>query len=198
MGSCPRLVLVDLDPALTAAWSAAFADWAGEVEVRTASVMSALAQIDAVVSPGNSYGDLNGGVDLAIARALPQVQRRVWQQIAEQHSGYLPVGAAEIVPTGDRDCRWLIYAPTMRVPMPLTGGLDVAVHDAFWAALTAIARHNRQAAPEDQISSLACPGFGTGYGKVPPARAAALMGAAYRCWHDGDPTPAAREALLTS
>ncbi|MDO5092225.1 MAG: macro domain-containing protein [Propionibacteriaceae bacterium] len=193
----PQLVLVDLDEDLTTAWRTEFDEWADDVEIHTARIDSVLAEVDAVVSAGNSYGEMNGGVDLAITRALPQAQHRVWQHLGEQHFGYQPVGTAAIVPTGETSCRWLIYAPTMRVPMPLTNGRDIAIHDALWATLVAITRHNRRVAVEDRISSLACPGFGTGYGKVPPARAAALMSAAYRCWRAGPASPRTRETLLT-
>ena len=178
----PRLVLIDLDEELTRAWRTEFDEWAGDVEIRTAPIDSALAEVDAVVSAGNSYGEMNGGVDLAVAKALPQAQHRVWQQLEEQHFGYQPVGTAAIVPTGEPGCRWLIYAPTMRVPMPLTNGRDIAIHDALWATLVAITRHNRRVAAEDRISSLACPGFGTGYGKVPPARANWISQRRWRCY----------------
>jgi hypothetical protein len=40
----------------------------------------------------------------------------------------------------------------------LTGGLDIAVHDAFWAALVAIEDHG----DEQPITTVAAPGFGTG------------------------------------
>lgn len=192
----PLVVLLGLDEALAAAWRTEFGEWAGEVEVRSAPVETVLGEVDAVVAAGNSYGEMSGGVDLALARALPEVQRRVWRRIDERHFGYQPVGTAEIVPTGRPGCRWLVYAPTMRVPMPLEGGLEIAVHDAFWAALTAIGRHNARSGAEERIGSFACPGLGTGTGRVPPTRAAALMAAAYRCWRTGPVSPALREQLL--
>ena len=62
--------------------------------------------------------------------------------------------------------------------MPLSGGMDIAVHDAFWAALLAVGRHSAT----NTITKVAAPGFGTGYGRVPPDRAAQLMAAAYTMW----------------
>ncbi|MFF1820099.1 macro domain-containing protein [Kribbella sp. NPDC058245] len=174
----PRLLLVDLDAELVAAWREAFAEAIdeGTVEVRQGSLLDALGEVDAVLTAGNSYGQMDGGVDRALAEHWAGLQRAVWAAVADEHHGYLPVGSASVVPTGDEPCRWLIYAPTMRVPMPLAGGLDLAVHDAFWAALLAVRRIG------DAVGRIAAPGFGTGYGRVHPERAAQLMAAAYTLW----------------
>jgi O-acetyl-ADP-ribose deacetylase (regulator of RNase III) len=173
-----RTLLVDLDLDLVEAWREAFAAEIAEgaVEVRQGSLLDVVTEVDAVLTAGNSYGQMDGGVDRAVAGYWPGVQRSVWAALAEEHRGYLPVGCASVVPTGGDPCRWLVYAPTMRVPMPLTGGLDIAVHDAFWAALLAV---DRATTP---IKRFAAPGFGTGYGRVPPERAAQLMAAAYTMW----------------
>lgn len=105
---------------------------------------------------------MDGGVDRALAGYWPGVQRSVWAAIADEYHGYLPVGAASVVPTGGEPCRWLVYAPTMRVPMPLSGELDIAVHNAFWAGLLAIGSHPAAGT----MKRLAAPGFGTGFGRV--------------------------------
>lgn len=138
-----------------------------------------LTEADAVISPGNSYGQMDGGVDRVLCEAFPLAQRQVWAMVGDRHHGYQAVGTAEVVPTGDERCRWLVYAPTMRVPMPLDHGRDIAVHDAFWAALRAVIAHDRAAREADAINTVVAPGFGTGYGRVPAARAAQLMAAAY-------------------
>jgi O-acetyl-ADP-ribose deacetylase (regulator of RNase III) len=170
----PHLLLVDLDADLVTAWRAVFAAQIDEgvVDVRRGSLLDVLPDVDAVLTAGNSYGQMDGGVDRALAGYWPDVQRSVWAAIADAYHGYQPVGTANMVATGDAPCRWLVYAPTMRVPMPLSGGMDIAVHDAFWAALLAVSR-------DATIGSIAAPGFGTGYGRVPPVRAAQLMAAAY-------------------
>ncbi|MFC6155882.1 macro domain-containing protein [Kribbella jiaozuonensis] len=153
----PRLLLVDLDADLVSAWCEVFAEEirTGAVEVRQGSLLDVLPQVDAVLRP--------------------EIQRSVWAAIADEYRGYQSVGSASMVPTGDEPCCWLVYAPTMRVPMPLTGGLDIAVHDAFWAALLAVGNH-------PTITKIASPGFGTGYGRVSAGRAAQLMAAAYTMW----------------
>ncbi|MEV5967317.1 macro domain-containing protein [Kribbella sp. NPDC051952] len=176
----PQLLLVDLDADLVSAWRDAFAAQIdeGAVEVHQGSLLDVLPAVDAVLTAGNSYGQMDGGVDRALAGYWPDVQRSVWAAVADEHHGYLPVGAASVVPTGGEPCRWLVYAPTMRVPMPLSGEMDIAVHNAFWAGLLAIDRHPAA----NTITRVAAPGFGTGYGRVPPARAAQLMSAAHTMW----------------
>ena len=175
-----RLVLADLDAELVDAWRAQFAAEveSGTVEVRHGSILDVLADVDAVMTAGNSYGQMDGGVDRVLSQHWPGLQRAVWAAIGDVHHGYQPVGTATLVATGSEPCRLLAYAPTMRVPMPLTGGLDIAVHDAFWAALVAIEGHGGERA----IATVAAPGFGTGFGRVHPERAAQLMYAAYAMW----------------
>ncbi|WP_427895773.1 macro domain-containing protein [Kribbella sp. GL6] len=188
----PRLLLVDLDVELVAAWQDAFAEQIedGVVDVRHGSLLDVLPEVDAVVTAGNSYGQMDGGVDRILAEHWPTVQRAVWSAIADEFHGYQPVGAATLVPTGDDPCRWLVYAPTMRVPMRLTGGLDIAVHDAFWAALLAVSNH------ADPIATIAAPGFGTGFGRVPAGRTAQLMSAAHTMHRLPATTAISRRELL--
>lgn len=176
----PHLLLVDLDADLVSAWCKVFAAQIdeGAIEVQQGSLLDVLPEVDAALTAGNSYGQMDGGVDRALAGYWPDVQRSVWAAVADEYHGYQPVGAASMVPTGGEPCRWLVYAPTMRVPMPLSGGMDIAVHDAFWAALLAVGRHPAA----NTVTRVAAPGFGTGYGRVPPGRAAQLMAAAYTMW----------------
>jgi O-acetyl-ADP-ribose deacetylase (regulator of RNase III) len=176
----PHLLLVDLDTDLVSAWCNVFAAQIDEgvIEVQQGSLLDVLPEVDAVLTAGNSYGQMDGGVDRALAGHWPDVERSVWAAVADEYHGYQLVGAASVVPTGGDPCRWLVYAPTMRAPMPLSGGMDIAVHDAFWAALLAVGRHPAA----NTVTRLAAPGFGTGYGRVPPGRAAQLMAAAYTMW----------------
>jgi O-acetyl-ADP-ribose deacetylase (regulator of RNase III) len=179
-----RLVLVGKDEALLDCWRQSFAPWSDHVEIVGGSIVDVLDRVDAVIAPGNSYGRMGGGVDLVLRERLPGVEDAVRRRIAERHHGYQPVGTAEVVPTGDPRCAWLVHAPTMRVPMPLDRGRDIAVHDALWAALHAVDAHG------PSIRALASPGLGTGHGQVPPDRAAALMAAAYSWWRRPEPAPA--------
>src|SRR5579872_7306577 len=75
---------------------------------------------DAVVSPANSFGYLDGGIDAFYTDHFgPDIQLRVLRQIYEPHAGELVVGTADIVETAHDRIPFLIAAPTMRVPMVL-------------------------------------------------------------------------------
>src|ERR1700759_1545898 len=97
-----RVVLIDRDAKLVAAWKEAFRD-VDAVEVVEGDFFSRDA--DAMVSPANSFGIMDGGLDLAIRSALgSNIQGDVQRVILERHHGEIPVGAAEVVPTGHS--RW--------------------------------------------------------------------------------------------
>lgn len=170
----PRILLADRRPALTAAWSQAFAPF-DNVEVHEGDFFAWDA--DAMVSPANSFGIMDGGLDAAIRAALGgDVQTAVQAVILEKHHGEMPVGAAEIVPTGHVRWPFLVVAPTMRIPESVASTTNAYL--SFRAALLAVLRHN--ASPEARpISSLLVPGMGTGIGQMAPRRCAAQMRIAF-------------------
>ena len=122
------------DRGLVDAWTADFAGWDESVVIEYGRFQEHLGSYEALLAPGNSYGQMNGGIDGAISAEFAPVQRNVWRAIADHHHGYQPVGTAQVVETGDARCPFLVYAPTMRIPMRLRGGLEIAVYDALWAA----------------------------------------------------------------
>jgi O-acetyl-ADP-ribose deacetylase (regulator of RNase III) len=173
-----RILLVDQDAKLVRAWQEAFRDIEG-VEPLVGDYFDHSA--DAMVSPANSFGFMDGGIDLAIRDTLGRhVEQRVQALIAEKYHGELPIGVAEIVPTDNTRWPWLICAPTMRVPEDVSH--TVHAYWAFRAVLLAIRRHSTP------ISSLLCCGLGTGIGRMPPRRCAAQMRLAW-LQIAGDPQP---------
>ena len=169
------ILLVDRTPALATAWRRAFSQY-DHVEVVEGDYFSRPA--DAMVSPANSFGIMDGGLDLAIRNRLgSQVQRRVQQVILDRHHGELPVGQAEFVETENREWPRLIVAPTMRVPESVSRTVNAYL--AFRAILLAVARFNRESAGS-QIASLVCPGLGTGVGAMPAERCSVQMALALR------------------
>ena len=77
-------------------------------------------KVDAVVSPANSFGFMDGGIDMVYSQHFGwHVQQQLQNQIKHIHHGELLVGQAEIVETNDSNIPYLIAAPTMRVPMVL-------------------------------------------------------------------------------
>ena len=161
------------------AWRAAFDDAVG-VEVTQGDIFGpdVLAQRpDALVSPANSFGYMDGGIDLVyVERFGWALEDRVRAAIREGWGGELPVGCALIVPTEATPLPWLICAPTMRVPMKVVD--TVHAYLALRAALRAVEAHNT-AHPEAPIRSILCPGLGTGVGQLPPQAAARQMRAAW-------------------
>lgn len=134
-------------------------------------------EFDAMVSAANSFGLMDGGVDLAITRYFGvQLMQRVQEHIIDHYRGEQPVGTAFTIHTGNKEHPWLIHAPTMRVP-EITAGTD-STYRATWAALLAI--HNHFINTGIPVNSVVFPGMGTGCGQVSPDSAAAQMALA---WH---------------
>src|SRR5262249_55587908 len=133
---------------------------------------------DALVSPANSFGIMDGGLDLAIRDQLGfAVERKAQEVIDEKYHGELPVGSAEVVETGDARWRYLIVAPTVRVPEPIP--FTINAYLAFRAALLAARNYNRGLGRRE-IDSLVCCGLGTGVGQVGASKCATQMRAAYQ------------------
>jgi O-acetyl-ADP-ribose deacetylase (regulator of RNase III) len=149
------LLLVGRDPALVRAWRRVFDD--GDYFARPA---------DAMVSPANSFGIMDGGLDLTIRDTLGfEVQRRIQRAIVEHHHGELPIGCAEVVETGDARWPHLIAAPTMRIPERVGNTLNAYL--AFRAAVLVALRRG--------FGTLLCCGLGTGIGGMEPDRCALQM-----------------------
>ncbi len=78
-----------------------------------------------MVSPANSFGFMDGGIDRAyVERFGRSLQDRVQDLIFRKHHGELLVGAADIVATGAASHPWLVVAPTMRVPLALRDSVN--------------------------------------------------------------------------
>jgi len=170
-----KLVLIDRSQPLVDRWKEQFSD-CPEVEVLVGDYFQRPA--DAIVSPANSFGIMDGGLDLAIRDQLGfTVQERLQAAIVEKYHGELPVGSAEVVPTDDPRWRYMVAAPTMRVPESVAFTLNAYL--AFRAILVAVENFNK-ASGQRTIDSLVCCGLGTGIGKVAPTRCAAQMRVAYQ------------------
>lgn len=164
-----NLHLVDRSPTLVHEWKSAFRSFP-EVHIQCADILTVAHT--AVVSPANSYGYMNGGIDLAYRSFFGiQIERAVQAKSAEVTGPYLPVGQAVLVDTGHVRIPFLISAPTMFLPEPTS---TEACEKAMMATLKLARDHG------DEWAALFCPGLGTGVGCVPPREAARAMAAAYR------------------
>jgi O-acetyl-ADP-ribose deacetylase (regulator of RNase III) len=170
-----HLILVSPEPLLCAEFREQFKELIN-VEV-TEGYFESMPEFDCLVSPANSFGLMDGGMDAAITRFFGgALQERVQQRILAEFLGEQPVGTSMIVETGHPKHPYLAHTPTMRIPMPIAR-TDYA-YLATWAMLTAVHRHNREA--EQPIRSVACSGLGTGVGRMPFAEAARQLALAYR------------------
>jgi O-acetyl-ADP-ribose deacetylase (regulator of RNase III) len=169
----PSIFLHTFDSAMAAEWRKAFDNAPGVVVVE-GDILEG--RCDAVVSPANSFGFMDGGIDLAYRRFFGlNVQSRVQAKIKDEFHGELPVGQAMVVPTGHDAVPYLVAAPTMRVPDRISDTVNVYL--AFRAALLAVIAHNDRI--ETPIKALRTPALGTGIGSMPLSRAAHQMHAAY-------------------
>ncbi|MBN1287638.1 MAG: macro domain-containing protein [Anaerolineae bacterium] len=170
-----RLILVDPNVSLCDAFRERF-DGAPNVEI-VQDRFERLPKFDCMVSPANSFGIMDGGVDAAITRFFGhELQTRVQRHILSQYLGEQPVGTSIIVETKHPKHPYLAHTPTMRVPMEIAHTDNVYL--AMWAMLLAVRRHNQQEAQKIEI--IACPGLGTGTGRVPFHEAARQMALAYQ------------------
>ncbi|MCQ6556819.1 macro domain-containing protein [Streptomyces sp. C10-9-1] len=177
--SALRVVLTDVDEGVVEAWRAAFADTPG-IEIRRGSILDE--DVDAWVTPTNSRGRMDGGVDAVIKRYLGAgIQLRVQRAIRDRFGGSLPVGSAVCVPSGATLPRYLISTPTMvQSSQNVSATLNVAL--ACAAAFQAVHRQNRKT--PDSIRSVALVGMGARTGRVPARACANLMWTGYTLFHD--------------
>jgi O-acetyl-ADP-ribose deacetylase (regulator of RNase III) len=134
-------------------------------------------EADALVSPANSFGFMDGGLDMLISKFFGwHIQDRLQTIIKHKYHGEIIVGEAEIVPTDHPKLPFVISAPTMRVPMIL-GHESVNVYLATRAVLLLIkyGKFNDSTLVSEKVKSVVFPGMGTGVGKVPPEICARQM-----------------------
>jgi O-acetyl-ADP-ribose deacetylase (regulator of RNase III) len=179
------LTLCDRSPELVQAWRRYF-PIEGGVKIANHNILTL--DVNALAVPANAFGFTDGGVDMAISKEIFDwgLQDRLRQLIEQHHGGELLVGQAMVMPTGSARFRYVIVAPTMRVPADV--GSTVNAYLAMRAILLAAEAHNRamQGRPAERIKSLAVPGLCTGTGKMPADRAAYQMWMAYRSIAMGD------------
>jgi hypothetical protein len=111
-----ELVLVDRAPTVVEALQQAFAEHP-EVTVLGDSILSVAE--NTIVSPANSYGYMDGGVDrLYVAAFGLELEQRVQRTIDRVANGMLPVGSAVLVDTGMRAFPFSSWHPRWSCPAP--------------------------------------------------------------------------------
>ncbi len=151
-------ILTAIDDSLATAWTQFCSDLPA-VRIHRGSILDLAC--DAIVSPANSFGFRDGGIDELYARRFGAgLQPRLQNLIRSHRHGELLVGQADIVETGNSTIPLLIAAPTMRVPMALRDSVNPYLAAP---AVFLLLKHG-----EVPIHSVAFPGLGTGVGGIGP------------------------------
>lgn len=171
-----RVVLVDPNALMCAAWREHFVDLR-HIEIKH-GVFTDVPDFDCVVSPANSFGLMDGGIDAALTAFFGDgLQTRVQSRLRDEFLGEQLVGTSLLIETGHTRHRYVAHTPTMRVPLPVARTDHAYV--AFWAMLLAVRNHNRNA-EKPPIVCVVCPGLATGTGRMAPEEAARQIVLAYR------------------
>jgi len=165
-----KIILCDTNNELITAWRKAFEGQSG-VSIIKGDITKQ--KCDAMASPGNSFGFMDGGIDFEFSKRFGwDLQKRLQQSIRLLPEGELLVGQAIIMETGDKHLPYIISAPTMRVPMDYNIRTSLNAYLAMKAILIKVKHH-------PAINSIVIPGLCTGTGKMNPLIAAIQMRSAF-------------------
>ncbi len=160
----PTIVLTAVERPLLEAWKRCCGDL-DFVQFHFGSIFEVECQ--AVVSPANSFGFMDGGIDLLYSRHFGWgVQERLQQLIRDAHGGELLVGSAAIIPTHNLQIPYVIAAPTMRVPMILRDSINPYLAARAVLRLWKTGDLPNGAPIRETIQAIAFPGLGAGVGQV--------------------------------
>jgi len=160
--------LEKINPQIKPYWEKYFKDF-DDVEIINGDICQA--EVDAIVSPANSYGFMCGGLDRYLTQRFgEQISTKIKTTLKEDYKRELLIGEALAIETNDSKCPYIISAPTMIVPMDISNTINVFLST----------RACLQEAKEMKLSSIAISAMGLGVGKVPPEICAKQMFEAYR------------------
>ncbi|XP_046848803.1 uncharacterized protein LOC124442343 [Xenia sp. Carnegie-2017] len=190
--------LRDIEPAMVSAWKEAFHSirFDCNIEISCGDIFNDAPWADAIVSPSNSFGFMDGGIDLRYSEHFGwQLQERLQNILRNEHFGELPVGEAIILQTFEDDqpevehdwmkcndvnegypIKFVISSPTTRVPADVNNTVNAYL--AFRAVCVAVHRHN-QTVNKQTIRSVLCPGLATSGGQMSFEKCAMQMKIAY-------------------
>jgi len=165
-----RIKLVHFkSPELGVAWEECF-KFESSVDVIEGDIFEI--ESDALVSPGNSFGFMDGGLDLIISKKFGwAIQTELKRRISLSPLKELLVGQAETIQV-EKTNKFIICAPTMRVPTSDLIPESVNAYLAMKAILHECLVH-------DEIKTVSISGLCTGTGRMNPEAAANQMYLAY-------------------
>ena len=122
------------------------------------------------VSPANSFGYMDGGIDYVYSRMMfPKVENNIKRMIGSlgldfDGSYYLPIGCTLAVQTEFLANQYMICAPTMLIPENVSDTQNA--YYVMYAILRLILKLTRVA--NLKIKKIFIPGLGTGIGGIAP------------------------------
>ena len=165
-----KYTLIDTNPKMVSAWREYFSNTT-DITIIEGDITKL--SVDAIVSPANSFGFMDGSLDYAISERLGwHLEKELQAQIKASPEGELLIGQALVMETGDKDIPYLISAPTMRIPTNFNIDTSINAYLAMKALLIAATR-------DERINSVSIPGLCTGVGRMQPVIAARQMFVAY-------------------
>ena len=160
-----KLIFCDLNKHMIRSWEKWFSEDLN-ISIHHGSIFDV--DCDAIVSPANSFGFMDGGLDLQISKFFGwHVQERLQEIIKKKHHGELLVGLAEIIETDHKKIPYVISAPTMRVPMILKESVNVYLATKAVLLLGKYGTFSDGKVINKKVSKIAIPGMGTGVGRLP-------------------------------
>jgi len=134
-------------------------------------------QYDCIVSPGNSHGLMDGGIDKPIADQFGHYKdtiKKVQAILKDKHNFKQMPGTATLVKMQSDKCKYILHVPTMIIPMRITN--KEVIYWGFYNLLQEVHMHNKSF---DDIKKICMSGLGTGAGRVQGDQFVKLIKLAY-------------------
>ena len=166
-----KIYILSLDEKATYALKEKF-DSVDDVEVINGGFkefMDAHGDVECIVSPGNSFGLMDGGYDKAIINYFGiELASKAQKYISDHFYGEQVIAPSFIIKIPGSE-KYLIHTPTMFLPSEIKDPL-VIYQSMRSTLITAL---------ENNIQSIVIPAFGAGTGKAPAILVAKYMKAGY-------------------
>ena len=184
-----KIYLLDINKDMTDAWHKYFDSYREVNDIKIvnddfATFMDKHQNIEAIVSPANSFGLMDGGYDKAITEYFgKELMEDVKKTIMEEWFGEQPVGTSITIPIyskriingiGIETCPILIHTPTMRTPEQIKDSRII-----YQCMRTTLIEAIKQ-----ETNSIVIPAFCGLTGKVPCDVIAKMMFLAYKQIHN--------------
>ena len=166
-----KIYFIDIEKSMILSWKKYFGE-EKDVEIIHTDFESFMReyQVEAIVSPANSFGLMDGGYDLAISNWFgDDLQKKVQKYIVDNYFGEQIVGTSFITDIPGSNNR-LIHTPSMRIPDRIE---DISV-------VYQCMRSTLMVALKNSVESILIPAFGCGTGMLKEDDVARMMHFAYK------------------